>query len=95
MGWLLGNFLLASNSNFLAFKSSAVVLGSLSTTWQALDVPYTTVTLYLLQSFDSKSIEPPLHKTQSKNNLTVQSKVIFLSLKRQTIYYEHITKKKL
>ncbi|KAF2615379.1 hypothetical protein F2Q70_00007416 [Brassica cretica] len=62
MGWLLGNFLLASNSNFLAFKSSAVVLGSLSTTWQALNVPYTTVTLYLLQPLDSKSIEPPLHK---------------------------------
>ena len=67
VGWLLRNFLLASNCNLLTFKSPAVVLSSLSPTWQPLDVPYSTVTLNLLQPLDSKRIKSPLHKIPQMN----------------------------
>lgn len=57
---LARSFFLSSNGDLLALQSAAIVLGALSSTRQALNVAYPSITLNLLQSPYSQCIEPPL-----------------------------------
>lgn len=51
--------LLPCNCYFLALQSTAIVLCSLSSARQSLDVPYSSIALNLLQPPNGKSIESP------------------------------------
>ncbi|GER37772.1 acyl-CoA N-acyltransferases super family protein [Striga asiatica] len=62
------SLLFTGNCNSLALQSSAVIPSPLPTTRQSLNVPNSSVALYILQPFDCHRIKSPLTKISPKNN---------------------------